>query len=214
LLTANGGDVSGAFTVTGIGGAFVGRGGNVTNVAALPSVGGQASLLGGSATGVAGTTATAQGGHVLIAGGVASGANTSNFQGNVAFVALPVSWQAGENIKFYGNCTTEPTGNPTNGIFVWTNAGAGKARGGGGTVTTWAPSHPHCPTCGSDWALEAYNDTGDGWEGTLCLHCLVEEIKRLGGDPNKFMLRHKHPQPSKRALMPNIERLPFQSRAA
>jgi len=70
---------------------------------------------------------------------------------------------------------TAPTGNPTGMLFVWAEAGAGKARGTGGTVTTWAPAEPHCPVCGSDFGLEWENER---YGGTLrvCMKCLTDEL--------------------------------------
>lgn len=71
--------------------------------------------------------------------------------------------------------TTAPSGNPVGGIFIWSDSGAGKARGTSGTVTTFAPAEPHCPVCGSDFGHEWQNEK---YGGTLrfCVKCLADEL--------------------------------------
>jgi hypothetical protein len=162
-FTSNGGDVSGAFTVTGIGGAAICRGGNAGSVgtplaAVLPSIAGAGTLQGGDAwsTGTAGAyTVTggkgvlrggnvtfsaagagtiAQGGHVLIQGGVATGAAT-NYSGNVAFHSDPASWQAMCKGLFVGECTQVPTGLPVAGGYLYVEGGALKYMGPSGAIT-------------------------------------------------------------------------------
>ena len=105
---------------------------------------------------------------------------------------------------FLGDATTAPTGNPTAGIYVWSEAGAGKARGGGGTVTTWAPSDPHCPRCGGDFGFEWENSMAHAkaWGGRLqlCASCLMEHVDDLetrldaleGGGKRKLRAQDYH----------------------
>ena len=79
---------------------------------------------------------------------------------------------------FWGDATTIPTGNPTGGIFVWSAAGAGNARGGGGTVTPWAPAGPHCELCGYDsWTVASMNMNWKSW----CFICGVCGTEYKGG---------------------------------
>jgi hypothetical protein len=75
---------------------------------------------------------------------------------------------------FLGDCTTPPNANPTAGVFIWSESGAAKCRGGGGTVTTFGPSDPHCPKCGRDFMHEWENEK---WGYlAVCMNCLAEEI--------------------------------------
>lgn len=73
------------------------------------------------------------------------------------------------------NAATAPTANPVGGAFLWVEAGAWKARGTSGTVTTVATANPHCPTCGRDYVLEWENENGWG-HFALCLPCLIDEL--------------------------------------
>jgi hypothetical protein len=108
-------------------------------------------------------------------------------------------WQFGSGTIDHGggvgvigvdNAGTVPTTNATNGAVWYVEAGASKARGSGGTVTTFGPADPHCPTCGRDFATEHRNDEM-GEHFALCLPCLVDEVTALGGDVSKFAIVNK-----------------------
>lgn len=58
---------------------------------------------------------------------------------NIALLTTAApNWQTMDRGIFIGNTSTAPTGNPSNGGFLWVEAGALKYRGSGGTVTTIA----------------------------------------------------------------------------
>ena len=89
---------------------------------------------------------------------------------------------------FLAEANVVPTGNPTAGIYIYVEGGAGKARGTGGTITTWAPAEPHCEVCGTDYGHE--------WENTrwgrlqFCVNCLADDVaKRNGGELPKWIKR-------------------------
>lgn len=56
----------------------------------------------------------------------------------ISLGAVPASWQSALGAFFLRNGNTEPTGNPTSGVFFWPTAGALKVRSPNGTVTTLA----------------------------------------------------------------------------
>ena len=91
---------------------------------------------------------------------------------------------------FLAEANVVPTGNPTAGIYIYVEGGAGKARGTGGTITTWAPAEPHCEVCGTDYGHE--------WENTrwgrlqFCVNCLADDVaKRNGGELPKWIKRER-----------------------
>lgn len=134
--------------------------------------GGDLHLLGG-----AGTHDTAgNGGHVLISGGVNDG---TGLEGNVAFNALPASWNSGEEIIFIGDRAAAPTGDPASGGYMYSESGAGKWRGSSGTITTFGPAHPHCPDCGRDCAVEFVNEA-QGWDIAVCMWCITDALDNKG----------------------------------
>jgi hypothetical protein len=104
---------------------------------------------------------------------------------NAAFFATAApNWQTMDRGLFIGDASTVPTGNPTAGGFMYSEAGAGKWRGSGGTITTFGPAEPHCPTCGRDFMHEWENaETG---YLAVCMSCLAEEL----GD-RSWILRKK-----------------------
>lgn len=58
---------------------------------------------------------------------------------NIAFLTTAVpNWQSMDRGIFIGNMTTAPTGNPSNGGFLYVDAGTLKWRGSSGTVTSIA----------------------------------------------------------------------------
>lgn len=96
---------------------------------------------------------------------------------NIALVTTAApNWQTMDRGLFLGDTSNAPSGNPSAGIFIWSEGGAGKARGGGGTVTTWAPSEPHCPKCGYDYIHEWENVKYKQQYLAVCMKCLTDEI--------------------------------------
>jgi len=65
-----------------------------------------------------------------------------------------------------------PSGAVSGAVVLYSTSGAGKATGGSGTITTFAPAEPHCQDCGRDFALE--------WENpkyghlSLCMWCVSD----------------------------------------
>lgn len=53
---------------------------------------------------------------------------------------------------------TAPSSSPAGMGQMYAEAGAGKWRGSSGTITTFGPAEPHCPTCGRDFVLEWQNE--------------------------------------------------------
>jgi hypothetical protein len=104
---------------------------------------------------------------------------------NIALVTTGApNWQTMDRGLFLGDASTVPTGNPAAGVFIYSEAGAAKCRGGGGTISTFGPSEPHCPVCGFDYMLEWENETF-GYLA-VCINCLSKEL----GD-RKWILREK-----------------------
>lgn len=88
------------------------------------------------------------------------------------------TWGGGVNVISVQNAGTNPTSNPTNSFLIYSDAGAGKARGSGGTVTTFAPADPHCKECGSDHCIEYETEIFDEYT-KVCIRCLVSHVKEL-----------------------------------
>lgn len=112
---------------------------------------------------------------------------------NLAFVSNGTgapNYQSGTLVAFWGNASAVPTGNPTAGGFLYAEAGAGKWRGSGGTVTTFGPAEPHCPRCGRDFALQ-YENARYGGELSVCVPCLLGELVRLGGSLDRVTIKNE-----------------------
>lgn len=75
----------------------------------------------------------------------------------------------------------------TGGTLLYSEGGAAKAFGGGGTVTTFGPADPHCPQCGSDHGWEWKNELFDEYT-FACARCLLEALNKLGVDTGKFTI--------------------------
>ena len=89
---------------------------------------------------------------------------------------------------FLSEANVVPTGNPTAGIYIYVEGGAGKARGTGGTITTWAPAEPHCEVCGTDYGHEWENSRWGRLQ--FCVNCLADDVaKRNGGELPKWIKR-------------------------
>jgi hypothetical protein len=94
---------------------------------------------------------------------------------NAAFFATAApGWNGLDRGFFIGDSSAVPTGNPTAGGYMYSEAGAGKWRGSGGTITTFGPAEPHCPVCKKDFMHEWENDKL-GYLA-VCMNCLTEEI--------------------------------------
>jgi hypothetical protein len=131
--------------------------------------------------GASGTTMYAPGGTIVAIELAASG-NIGLFDG--------AGFGSGSKVLSIANATTAPTGNPTGGGILYAEAGAGKWRGSGGTITTFGPADPHCPTCGRDFATEHRNDDM-GEHLAVCLPCLIDTLKEAGIDTKKFAMVDK-----------------------
>lgn len=98
--------------------------------------------------------------------------------GNIAINSGGVGFGSGVGIVAIGNAGTNPSTNPTGGGILYSDAGAGKWRGSSGTVTTFGPAEPHCPTCGRDfvheWESESYGHL------IVCMWCLTESLGPAG----------------------------------
>jgi len=86
------------------------------------------------ATGNSGTGGSTNSGHIYLNIGTKGG---SGLDGNIGLLTNSVAnWQSMERGIFIANALTAPTGNPTDGGFLYVEAGALKYRGSSGTVTT------------------------------------------------------------------------------
>jgi hypothetical protein len=131
--------------------------------------------------GASGTTMYAPGGSV-VAIELAASANIKLFDG--------AGVGGGSKVLSVANATTAPTSNPTGGALWYVEGGASKARGSSGTITTFGPADPHCPTCGRDFATEHRNDDM-GEHFAVCLPCLIDAVVALGADASKFAMVDK-----------------------
>jgi hypothetical protein len=111
--------------------------------------------------------------------GVYSGGNITNQVyiskiGNVGLFASP-SAGGGTSVLFIANSAGIPGSNPTAGYIIYSQSGALKGRGTSGTVTTIGNADPHCPVCGSDFAVQWENDFYGG-ELRVCKICEIDYI--------------------------------------
>jgi hypothetical protein len=111
-------------------------------------------------------------------------------ENGVQLHAGSLSIGGGVGVMGVSNATTNPTSNPTGGGILYADAGAGKWRGSSGTVTTFGPADPHCPTCGRDFATEHKNDDL-GEHFAICIPCMVDAVAALGADVAKFSIVNK-----------------------
>lgn len=88
------------------------------------------------------------------------------------------AWNSLQGGLFIENAIRTPTGNPTGGGYLYATGGAGTWRGSGGTTTTFGPAEPHCPRCGSDFALSWTNPKYG--KLSLCLQCLAKTLDISG----------------------------------
>jgi hypothetical protein len=101
---------------------------------------------------------------------------------NIAMVA-PGSpgWNSMDRGIFIGDASTAPTGNPSNGGYMYSSTGALTWRGSSGTITTIAAAEPHCPKCGRDYVNAWHNDGYDGMEDlVVCFPCMIGALDKAG----------------------------------
>lgn len=103
--------------------------------------------------------------------GIVTGQATNLTLGSVGFAMIT---GGGFGVLGIGNAFTIPGSNPAGGFVIYSDAGAGKARGSSGTVTTFAPAEPHCPVCGTDFMTE-HENRSYGYL-SICLRCLSDEL--------------------------------------
>ena len=80
----------------------------------------------------------------------------------------------GTNVLGLANASVVPASTPTGGGLLYSDAGAGKWKGTSGTVTTFGPAEPHCPSCGSDFMTEHESEVF-GYLA-VCLKCMADEL--------------------------------------
>jgi hypothetical protein len=100
------------------------------------------------------------------------------------------SFGGGAGVIGVTNARTVPTSNPAGGAVWYVESGASKARGSSGTVTTFGPADPHCPSCGRDFATEQRNDDL-GEHVAVCIPCLLDTLAGAGIDITKFAFINK-----------------------
>lgn len=94
--------------------------------------------------------------------------------GNVGLVGCSAQFGGGTGVLGIANASGVPSSNPTGGGVLYSVGGAGTWRGSGGTITTFGPAEPHCPTCGRDFVLEWKNEkTG---HLIVCMWCLTKGL--------------------------------------
>lgn len=96
--------------------------------------------------------------------------------GSIGFNGMSLG--SGQKVLFIANAATNPSTNPSGGGILYADSGAGKWRGSGGTVTTFANAEPHCPVCGRDYMKE-FDNKNYGYFA-ICLSCLADS---LGAQP-------------------------------
>jgi hypothetical protein len=120
-----------------------------------------------------GTGATT-GGNVLVASGTGATTGSVVIKCGNTVVLQCVNGTETQITTFVELVNVSQPAQPTGASRLFANAGALKAIGSSGTVTTMAPAEPHCPECGSDFGVE-YEHADHGYLA-ICLTCLVEEI--------------------------------------
>ncbi len=111
------------------------------------------------------------GGQILLTAGTGINGSTGD-RGSVVIT--------GSHIEVI-NSTAIPSGTPSGSGYMYSQAGAGKWKGSSGTVTTFGPAEPHCPSCGRDFGHE--------WENTrtkellrICMPCMLDKLDAAGVD--------------------------------
>lgn len=107
---------------------------------------------------------------------------------NITTTQLPAS--TGDGVVYVGNAATAPTANSVSGGLLYSEGGAGKWRGTGGTTTTFGPAEPHCPRCGRDYALEWQNEQRNE-HLAICVACLTVVLERSGVAIEDYAITHR-----------------------
>lgn len=130
------------------------------------------------------------GGSVYLSGG--NGGGTGE-KGNIYLnTIIETTAGGGQGVILISNATTVPTTNPVGGSILYAEAGALKARGTSGTITTLAPADPHCPICGSDFVVEYENEKYGYF--AMCMKCLSDTLtdrKKKRKSKNLFITHQK-----------------------
>ncbi len=138
-------------------------------------------------TGVVSVGATGGGSAIFGAAGatINAGPTFLSLSGtNIAVLGAP-GFGSGTGVIAIANRSAAPSTNPTGGGILYAEGGAGKWRGSSGTVTTFAPADPHCPSCDRDFAHEWTNDR-TGEHLAVCVPCMIAEMSRFGMNVGAF----------------------------
>jgi hypothetical protein len=130
LSSGLGGTGTGTSTVT-TGSVNNGTSGNTTISTGSSSIVGFGS---GIVTITSGTATSGNSGNIIINSGNSTSGTSGNISlipgtgsvngaENIALLANPASWQSGRRVLFLSNRTTIPTGNPSNGLFLYSESG-------------------------------------------------------------------------------------------
>lgn len=157
------------------------------NSTGTTSVGGVLDLRGGTGTTSAGAVQIRPGSTNIIieAAEVAAGRNVVALGRKSAITTTQLPANTGDGIVYVADAATAPTADPVSGGILYSESGAGKWRGTSGTVTTFGPAEPHCPTCGRDFAHEWQNTTS-GEHLAICVPCMLTEMENTGLNTSKF----------------------------
>ena len=140
----------------------------------------------------AATSFAAQTGHVFAFSsaevGIANGALFTNAGGFAETLAVSTLASTGPRailpaVEVVDQAGVPPI--PTAGPLLFANAGALKAIGTSGTVTTLAPAEPHCPRCGRDFAWE-WESVASGEKLAVCAPCMLGALGAAGVDVRAF----------------------------
>jgi len=175
FVSINGGSTAGSSFNADGGGVFLNAGSSSSGTSGN---GGDANVNGGNSTNGlggdsqlnAGNSTNAAGGWVNITSGTGSGGGANNGKVKVTTSAIEIA-----------NTNAVPGTNPSGGGYMYAEAGAGKWRGSSGTITTFGPADPHCPTCGRDFGHE-WENVNSKEKLRLCMPCMLEKLDNAGVD--------------------------------
>jgi len=111
----------------------------------------------------------------------------------------------GDGVVWVGNRQAAPSANSVGGGLLYSESGAGKWRGTGGTTTTFGAAEPHCPSCGFDFVVEWEADDAHlvesmrGSRLTLCVPCLLDALASKGHDVSQFAFNNAMPRRRRKA---------------
>lgn len=96
----------------------------------------------------------------------------------------------GNMVIFIADCQTPPGLNtdPVGGGILYSESGALTWHGTSGTVTVLGAAEPHCPRCGSDFAVQWTNIRYGGCL-SICMKCLVGALDRHGVHPDEYAIK-------------------------